>query len=90
MSFEYDTTVLNIAENMHKLVSSGSVMILDSSSKKIVALRTAINATAKLYKKTFDEVYDEVSEYAAWYSLRDSLEEFDKNYNNLSVTVPVI
>jgi len=90
MSFDYDTTIINIAENMHKIVSSENVDILDSSSKKIVALRAAITATAKLYKKSFDVVYDEVSEYAAWFSIRAGMDELDRTFNDLSVTVPSV
>ena len=91
MDFQYDTTVINLAENMHKIVYNESDTLINSpfSNKKIRALKSAITAVARLHKKTFEEVYEDVSSYAGWLTLRDSLNDFSVEFNEKPIALAV-
>lgn len=66
--FDYDVQVLRLASNLHNIVQT------DVNEKKASVLKHAINLVSKLYNKPFNDVYNDVSDYAGWMTVRDAIE----------------
>ena len=78
MSLNYDAKVIDLAKHMHEVACvDGICYEHPTHGKKLHGLHSAMTALSKLYRKSFDKVYEDVSDYAGWMSITSCIDEID-------------
>jgi len=74
MNTQYETQVVNLSPHMHEVACiEGISYDHPTYGKKLLALHNAMTALSKLYHKTIEQVYEDISDYASWMALQNCI-----------------
>jgi hypothetical protein len=78
MSIQYKTQIINLSTHMDEVARiEGISYEHPTHGKKLLALFNAMIALTKLYNKTIEQVYEDISDYASWMFLQTCVIEAD-------------
>lgn len=76
MNLQYNSTVINLAKHMHELACVEEISYDHPTyGKKLSGLQADMVALSIQYSKSFEQVYEDVSDYAGWMSVQHCMDE---------------